>query len=923
MKNILIFAVILISSSAVFALPGDIDTTFGVSGGYAISDFAAQQRDERHRDSAIQADGKIVVVGRREVTVTFYDYLVARFNTDGTPDTTFNGTGFFTLPANLQNLSANAVAIQSDGKIVVAGGIGGVVSSSIATIFRLNSNGTLDTSFDTDGIQTVSSSGEALSTVIQTDGKIVVGTGFNGGLFPAAAVTIVVRLNTNGSLDTTFDGDGRASLQPRIYYPNGLALQTDGKIILAGQYFPTSVSSDGAVVRLLTNGAFDTSFDGDGAVRIDLSTGTSAARSVSVQTDGKIMVGGGAVLTDDEDPLLIRYNSDGTLDTSFDGDGIKIIELTGSISESYFNDIVLQPDGKIVGISDRDAGNPANSVVSSDFFLARINTDGSIDNSFDANGVVKSQWCEDGTELVLQQDGKVIAIGSQDRSDAPAFVHGICVQRFNADGSVDASLNSTPPNGKAILSMYGFTTVEAVAGLPNGKILVAGSGEFGTSSFSQSKLIRLNANGTLDTTFMDEGVYAEQTSNTALTSFYDLKVMNDGSFFVSGEFPPFGAMLVKFTSSGVPDSTFSGDGVATTANASRFYGVTVQTDGKVIGCGSSGSTTRSGKIARFSATGVFENFASNNLGASGNNHEIYECGLQSDGKIIVAGYGFDGISDSVRLSRHLSTLSVDTTFGTGGVTTTDMSATLNDRATDMVVQPDNKIVVSSMGFNADRDFAVIRYDANGSLDTNFYESFGTNGISLIDFVIGSPNDEANALLIQPDGQILVGGSSNPGTGERFSVAKLNMNGALTLGWGTLGRTFTPFPNNDARINALGFHLNDGILAAGRTWNGADYDFAVARYQNELIPSAATVSVSGKATTANGNGIRNVIVTLIVPNGNILTTRTSTFGYFRFDEIAVGETYIISVNSKRFTFNPSSQILSVNEELTNVDFVAQE
>ncbi len=919
MKNLLFIGIILVSTSAIFALPGDLDTTFGVSGGYVISDFGAAQVDERPRDSAIQADGKIVVVGRRETSnASFYDYLVARYNADGTPDITFNGTGFFTLPAGFQNLSANAVAIQTDGKIVVAGGIGGSFGISTATIFRLNSNGTLDTSFDTDGIQSVSSSGEALSMVIQTDGKIVVGTGFS--VFPIPTSAVVVRLNANGSLDTTFDGDGRATVSPNIYFPNGLALQTDGKIILAGQKFATSLLN-GAVVRLLTNGSFDNSFDGDGVLEVNIPSGINEARSVAVQTDGKIVIGGGAVLTINRDPLLVRYHSDGTLDTSFDGDGIKIIELTGDGSSTYFNEIVIQPDGKIVGIS--DTTGVFTFFASSDFFLVRFNADGSIDNSFDANGVVKSQWCEQGTETFLQPDGKIIGVGSQDRSDISALVHGICVQRFNTDGSVDTDFNSTPSDGKAILSMYGFTTVEVIAGLPNGKIMVAGSGEFGTLPFSQSKLIRLNANGTLDTTFMDEGVYAEQTSNSALTSFYDLKVLGDGSFFVAGEFGSFGAMLVKFTSSGVPDTTFSGDGVATTTNAARFYGVTVQPDGKIIGCGSSGSTTRSGKIARFSSTGVFEAFAASALGASGNNHEIYECGLQSDGRIVVAGYGFDGISDSVRISRHLSTLAVDTTFGAGGVTTTDMSATLNDRATDMIVQSDNKIVVSSMGFNSDRDFAVIRYDANGTLDPNFYENFGTGGISLIDFVLGSPNDEANALLIQPDGQLIVGGASNPGTGERFSLAKLNADGSLALGFGTLGRTSTLFPDNDARINALGVYLNDRILTAGRTWNGTDYDFALARYQNELFPTAANVSISGRVLSVNGNGIRNVIVTLTDTNGSVLTARTNSFGYFRFDEIEVGQTCIISVVAKRYAFKQSSQVLVVNDELTNINFIAQE
>ncbi len=921
MKNLVFICLIFIFCPVALALPGDLDTTFGVSGGYLISDFAGAQIDERHGDSAIQADGKIVVVGKRFQGVTGFDeYLVARFNPDGTLDNTFSGDGFFTLFDNSQFESANAVAIQPDGKIVVVGGEGGTATE--AFVFRLNTDGTLDTTFSGDGIQVIVNSGNGLAVVIQpSDSKIVIGTSSIGNNLPTVNQTVIIRLNTDGSLDSTFDGDGRAFVNPRIYLPNGLALQTDEKIILAGQHSPSTVH-DVAVVRLSTNGALDNSFDGDGVVRTTIPTGSGEARCVTVQSDGKIVIGGGAELTIGYDPLLIRYSSDGTLDAGFDGDGIKNIQLVANNESYYINDIVQQTDGKIVGISDR-SGTFSFSIPD-DFFLVRVDTDGSIDNSFDANGVVKSPWCENGTDLSLQTDGKIVALGSLDRSDSTTSVHGICVQRYNTDGSFDTSLNLASPNGKAILSMYGFTSVEAIAGLPTGKIMVAGWGEGTLAGINVAKLIRLNANGTLDTTFMNEGVY-ERSNSTTSTYFYDLHVMNDGSFFVAGDFAINGAMLVKFTSAGVPDTTFSGDGLAFTANAARFHAVTVQPDGKVIGCGSSGSATRNGRIARFSATGVFEAFAANTLGASGNNSEIFECGLQTDGKIVVAGYGFDGVSDSVRVSRHLSTLSVDTTFGTSGVVTTDMSTTLDDRATDMVVQTNDRIVVSSTGIgtNGDRDFAVIRYEPNGALDLNFTENFGNNGISLIPFGLTDPNDEANALLLEPPGTIVVGGLSTNAAGNRFAVAKLNPNGNLRSGFATFGRLISAFPNNDARINALAFQFDGKILAGGRTWNGSDYDFAIARYENELAPTAASVTVSGRVLTASGNGIRNVLVSITDSDGNTSTTVTGSFGYYRFNEIPAGGTHVVSVNSKRFAFSQPVRVIVAKDEVTDLDFIADE
>lgn len=927
MKKLLLLISLSILSSAICANPGDLDTTFGMNGGYIIPDFGAAGRDERPRDSIVQADGKIIVVGRTETaTANIYDLLVARYNADGTPDTAFSGDGFHTVDFGGQFDTGNAVAIQTDGKIVVAGGIGD--SSFFSYVLRFNTDGTLDTSFDTDGIARLTGPGEALSVAIQTNGNIVFTAAFDD-IFGGYRFS-VARLNANGSPDTTFDGDGQLTISPNVYFPHGLALQTDGKIIVAGTSSTSSSSQDVALIRLNSDGTYDTTFDGDGIVQTVVPSEDSEARSVIIQSDGKILVGGGSQSGSQDSPLLIRYNSDGSLDTSFDGDGINLIDIPNFTEDGFFHDVVQQTNGKIVAIYSNET-EVFPFPVRDDFYIFRFKPEeGVIDTTYDFNGIIKSQRCENGTELALQPDGKIIALGSLDRVSDSNYDHGICVQRFNTDGTVDYSFNSSASNGKTVISGFGLTEVSAVAGLPNGKIMVAGFRDYTNGGVFDAVLLRLNANGSLDTSFMDEGFYIRTASSTTSPNrFYDLQILSDGSFFVAGEAGTSGGIIAKFNSAGVPDTTFSGDGVTTTTNIGRIYGLAIQPDGKIIGCGSSGSVTlRGGRIARFSATGTYEVSAGNNMGVSGNNNEILECGLQSDGKLVVAGFGFDNPGnddDNVVVSRHLSDLSIDTTFGTSGVTTTNMSPTLNDRATDMVVQPDNKIVVSSMGLNGtgDRDFAVLRYDANGTLDTSFTENFGSDGISLINFGVANPNDEANALLLQPDGQILVGGMSDSGTNKRFGLAKLNPGGSLALGFGTLGRTTVSFPNNDANINALGFYSNDKILAAGKTFNGTDYDFAIARYENEFIPTAANVSISGRVVTSKGSGIRNATVTLTDVNGSTLTARTSTFGYYRFEEVRVGETYVMSVASKRFRFVPADRILTVTDELTDVDFVAQE
>lgn len=905
MKNLLIICIILISASAHFANPGDLDTNFGVNGGYVVSDFLGLQTAETVNDVAVQSDGKIIIAGSVTPSVNLTDFLVARYNPDGTLDTTFSGDGIFTLHQGGAD-EVHAIVLQSDGKIVAVGEYG---TSTANMVFRLNSNGTLDGTFGggTGKIQ-VLTAGRALSVAMQaSDDKIIV-----GGYTNLNEATIC-RLNTDGFLDTSFDTDG-VGIYPQVIRANGVAIQSNGRIVFTG-----SIGGDTATARIFSNGALDNSFGSGGVAITAVYAGNNQGDAILVQTDGKILVSGGGD-SGSGGALLIRYNSNGSLDTGFDGDGIRLHQINPN-GNNFFNDIAQQSDGKILAVG-TITYSILNTLIRDQFTLSRFNANGSFDNSFDGNGSATSQWCEGASGMFLQNDGKIAAVGLENIDTN----RGTCTQRFNSDGSADSTFNPVTPNGR-VTQIKG--TVEAIAGLPNGKIMVAGW-EAGGTGFDTAKLIRLNADGSLDTAFADDGIYEYPSSFNNPTYFYALKVLSGGSFYVAGEGGTLsGAIMIKFDASGNLDTTFSGDGIATASNnASRFFSIAIQSDGKVFGCGSSGSgsAARSGKFVRFATDGTVETSVFNNLNtAVGNDSEILACAFDSFGKLVVAGYSDGGANERLAISRHFTNLGIDTFFGSSGYIINDMSPTLNDRATDLAIQPDNKIVVSSTGLNGtgDRDFAVIRYDSNGILDNSFTENFGSGGISLIDFIIGNPNDEANALLIQPDGQILVGGFSSFTADVRFSLAKLHPGGTPVLGFGNLGRTTAAFPNNDARANALSFYQNDKILAAGKSWNGTDYDFAVARFENEFIPSAANVSVSGQVLSVNGNGIRNVIVTLTDQNGNTLTTRTSSFGYFQFDEIAVGQTCIISVAAKRFTFRNPTQIIPVNDKLTDVNFVANE
>ena len=242
-----------------------------------------------------------------------------------------------------------AIAIQPDGKIIVAGDNGypnNDYCCGEVALARYNTNGSLDTTFDGDGKATTSFGidrlASARSIVIQPNGKILVAGSSSLGYSDFA----LARYNANGSLDTTFDGDGKVTTNfsngTSRSYGHDLALQPDGKIIVTGNSYDGSVTSiDFALARYNTNGSLDITFDGDGKVTTDFgSNNEEVGWAVNLQPDGKLIVAGYSYGTF----ALARYSSNGLLDTTFDMDG----KVTSDFGSNLGGDAVLQPDGKIV-----------------------------------------------------------------------------------------------------------------------------------------------------------------------------------------------------------------------------------------------------------------------------------------------------------------------------------------------------------------------------------------------------------------------------------------------------------------------------------------------------------------------------------------------------------------------------------------------
>ncbi|HXG85980.1 MAG TPA: FG-GAP-like repeat-containing protein [Pyrinomonadaceae bacterium] len=367
----------LVLPALTFAAPGDLDLSFG-SGGKVITPIGSSF--DYANSVAIQMDGKIVAAGYSQNGANA-DFAVVRYNTDGTLDTSFGGTGKVVTPIGSSSSYANSVAIQSDGKIVAAGYSRGVTDDF--AVVRYNTNGTLDTSFNGTGkvITQVGSSGDyAFSVAIQSDGKIVAaGSSSNGTKVDFA----VVRYNTDGSLDTSFNGTGKVvTAVGSSSYAASVAIQSDGKIVAAGNSSANanSTNADFAVVRYNPNGSLDTSFNGTGKVVTPIgSSSQDAAASVAIQADGKIVAAGDSRGAD-FNFAVVRYNTNGTLDTSFGGTG-KVVTAVGSRGDRA-SSVAIQPDGKIVA-----AGRSSNG-SDHDFALVRYLADSNsnVRTRFDFDG---------------------------------------------------------------------------------------------------------------------------------------------------------------------------------------------------------------------------------------------------------------------------------------------------------------------------------------------------------------------------------------------------------------------------------------------------------------------------------------------------------------------------------------------------------
>ncbi|MBK7383298.1 MAG: T9SS type A sorting domain-containing protein [Flavobacteriales bacterium] len=379
--------------------------------------------------------------------------------------------------------------------------------------------GTLDPSFGTNGkaianVPGTYCSGQAIAE--QADGKLLV-----CGQTPGS--TLLVRFNADGSLDGTFGSNGLVLTDVDVSndYIGSIAVQPDGKIVVGGNKFDALANADVIVMRYLPDGTLDASFSGDGIADFSIGTWATYATGLVVQPDGRIVICGDRYVGPGWESFLTRFNTNGSWDSGF---GTVQLDMAATSSDNL-HDIALQPDGKILvcGTS-LDASD--NHVA-----IARYNADGTIDTGFGTGGKLMLSPGGSGDDransLRVQPDGRILVTGiSGDGND-----FGIGVLRLMPDGTNDASFGT----GGFALIPFGADdwTQPSLALQSDGRIVIGADNT--SASTPDVKVIRLNADGTLDSGFGTNGIgTSNATSGNNAESAVRTLFLQDGGIVVAG-----------------------------------------------------------------------------------------------------------------------------------------------------------------------------------------------------------------------------------------------------------------------------------------------------------------------------------------------------------------------------------------------------
>lgn len=732
--------------NAAYSQQGKSDATFNTFDDGLLGDGF----DNAVRTTALQADGKLIVGG---------DFLnfnggstpyLCRLLPDGSKDPSFTlGIGF--------QSGVYCTLIQPDGKIIVGGNFTSFNGSSAGKLIRLNPDGSRDSTFDT---SIAATPGIVYSVALQADGCLVLAGSFTK--YNTTTVNRIARILPNGNLDTTFaSGTGASGVI------NTVQIQSDGKIVIAGSFASFNGISCNRIIRLNANGSIDAAFNAG--------TGfNDAARTLAIQMDGKILVGGDfTTYNEAEANRIVRLNANGSIDNSFNSgtgfsdsgvhviklDSIGTIMIGGSFNGKYngvdVNRLVLlDANGVLNPVFDIGSG-PATGIVYTltndavgSFYLggtftafdsqnqgrlAKIDGEGTHDIGYLTAGV---GFDNSVLKVISLLDNKTMVFGNFTKFNG---VSASRITRLREDGTVDMSFDSA--------GIGANNSIRSAALQTDAKIVFVGSFT-SYNGITTNRIARVLPNGAIDPAF----VMGLGFNNIV----YSVAIQVDGKLVVGGNFTSYNGTasnrIIRLLPDGMRDSSFN-PGLGADAIVES---VIVQLDGKIIlgGRFSTINGSSCNRIVRLNSDGSIDSSFEIGVGFDKN---VFSLALQADKKLIVGGtfLNFKGLS-AKRLLRLNSDGSLDTSFITG-------SSFSNGEIRAILVQPDNRLLIGgtfSGNYNGTVVRRMVRLLSNGMYDTTFTVNLN-NSLFSIDFTSNN--------------KVIIGGNFNSVSGvAKHRVARVKL-----------------------------------------------------------------------------------------------------------------------------------------------------
>jgi uncharacterized delta-60 repeat protein len=738
----LLLMLLVVQFKALNAQVGYADTTF----------YRGMGANVKCTAGLVLPDSTVIVTGRFSYIHQTLVNGVAKLHADGSFDNSFNvGSG--------ADDYVNVIVRQPDGKLIIAGEFIKYNGVTVNRIARLNTDGSRDVTFTTGaGIN-----GPVYGIYLQPDGKILLGGSFTQ--FNGTAVKNLVRLNSNGTNDTGFNtGTGCNGI---VY---AIDQQPDGKILIGGDFLLYNNSACGRIARLYDDGTLDTGFQLGGVGPNSSVTGTA------ILPNGKIVVGGFfTAYNGNATGRIVCLNADGSEDPAF---------AVGTGFNNLIQEMIMQPDGKILLCGDFTLfnGTARNRI-------ARINADGTLDNTFDP-GTGANQRCN---ALFLDQSGNVYTGGFFTIFNAYTRLR---FARLKPDGSVDQTFFPESKLNSAVLAA-GYQS--------NGQAIVTGTFTVYNGN-ALGRIARLDVAGNMDNTF-NSGTGANAAIRTAV-------ILSTDKILIGGDFTTYNGTTVNRIALLNPDGSLDNTFATGTGFNNTVTSIAVDTTGKIYVAGNftQFDNAAANRIVRLNATGTRDN----GFGGTGFNNVVNKVALQADGKVLCGG-NFTSYSSQPknRIVRLNTNGTLDNTFSIG--------VGANNSVNTIAIQPDGKIFVggSFTKYNNITKARIVRLNTNGTLDASL--SMSVN------------NGAVNAIELASNGVLIGGTFTKVNNATRNRIAYVSPAGALN-------NTFYIGTGASGTVNTFAFDL-----AERKVLVGGDFE----NFQSKLLNKLARVEYTNiKLTAAN-------------------------------------------------------------------------